>query len=146
MKRQDKTRKIIWKQKTKVELRKIGYSFKVEDSSYIGKRYRKNNKTNGTIVAILSEDRNDGENFWYFLHDDYDGEDFDLKDISKCIELKERKRKHDSRSSNKENNPNPNKTSKNEIHDDTDDSSDDVMKEDQIKYLDSDDRQFLSFF
>jgi len=147
LKRLDKTRKIIWKQKTRGELRKIGYSFKVDDSSYIGKRFRKGNKTNGTIVAILSADRNDGENFWYFLHDDYDGEDFDLKDISTCIELKDKKkRKHNSSSSNKENDPNPNKVPKNEVDDDTDDSSDDAMKEYQVKYLDSDDHEFLPFF
>ena len=62
--------------------------------------------------------------------------------------MKDKKRKHDSSSSNsnKENNPNPNKTLKKEVHDDTDDSSDDAMMEDQVKYLDSDDQQFLSFF
>ena len=153
LKRQEKTNKIIWKQKTKTELKKIGYSFDQDDSSFIGKRFRKENKTNGTIVAFLSAERNEGEHFWYFLHDDYDGEDFDQNDIAKCIELKDKKRKHDGNnvmkksSSNKENKSNSNKTSKNEMHDDTDESSDlSDEKEGQIKYLDDDDASFLSFF
>jgi len=65
------------KNKDREEMKKTGWDF--ENDAYINKRIRRffpgQPKSDGTIIAYLSADKNDGEKWWRCVYDDHDEED-----------------------------------------------------------------------
>ena len=87
------------KREDREKMKEEGWDF--EKNQYISKRIRRfftgYPKSDGTIIAFLEGDKNEGENWWRMVYDDLDEEDLDESTVIRGIKHFEEDAKEDDR-------------------------------------------------